>query len=180
MADKNKRITDVDFIESLNSDESFFINQHNAIKQIKRSNVVFDIANGGTGATTVANARNNLGLGNTDGALPVANGGTGASDAAVARANLGITPENIGAVTMKSVSANLSPNESWVDNEQTINVYGVTSNNTVVVSSEPSADNYNIYNECAIRCISQSDGKLTFSCESVPDVAVVVNVLILV
>ena len=35
------------------------------------------IANGGTGSSTVAGARNNLGLGNTDGALPVANGGTG-------------------------------------------------------------------------------------------------------
>lgn len=178
MADK--RITDVDFIESLNSDESFFINQHNALKQIKRNNVVFDIVNGGTGATTVAEARNNLGLGNTDGALPVANGGTGAFDASTARANLGITPKNIGAVTMKNISVNLFPNDSWVDNEQTIDVYGVTSNNTVVVSPEPSTDNYNAYNENAIRCISQSDGKLTFSCESVPDVEVVVNVLILV
>ena len=35
------------------------------------------IANGGTGATTVADARNALGLGNTSGAVPVANGGTG-------------------------------------------------------------------------------------------------------
>ena len=35
------------------------------------------IENGGTGATTVADARNALGLGNTSGAVPVANGGTG-------------------------------------------------------------------------------------------------------
>ena len=55
------------------------------------------IANGGTGATTAAAARNNLGLGNTSGALPVANGGTGATTAANARSNLGITPANIGA-----------------------------------------------------------------------------------
>lgn len=55
------------------------------------------IANGGTGQTTVAAARNALGLGNTSGALPVANGGTGAADAATARSNLGITPANIGA-----------------------------------------------------------------------------------
>ena len=39
------------------------------------------IANGGTNGTTVAEARNNLGLGNTDGALPIANGGTGARNA---------------------------------------------------------------------------------------------------
>ena len=56
------------------------------------------IANGGTGATTAAGARKNLGLGNTTGALPVANGGTGATTAAKARDNLGITPANIGAM----------------------------------------------------------------------------------
>ena len=48
------------------------------------------IANGGTGATTVAGARNALGLGNTTGALPIANGGTGATTAEQARTNLGI------------------------------------------------------------------------------------------
>ena len=47
------------------------------------------IANGGTGATSAAGTRNNLGLGNTTGALPVANGGTGATTAANARTNLG-------------------------------------------------------------------------------------------
>lgn len=52
------------------------------------------IANGGTGATTVAGARNALGLGNTSGAVPVANGGTGATTAEQARANLGISNIN--------------------------------------------------------------------------------------
>ena len=47
------------------------------------------IANGGTGATTVAGARNALGLGNTSGAVPIANGGTGATSASAARSNLG-------------------------------------------------------------------------------------------
>ncbi|WIC89443.1 minor tail protein [Microbacterium phage BAjuniper] len=37
------------------------------------------VANGGTGQTTLAAARNAMGLGNTTGALPVANGGTGAT-----------------------------------------------------------------------------------------------------
>ena len=46
------------------------------------------IANGGTGAKTVAGARNALGLGNTSGALPIANGGTGATTAAEALSNL--------------------------------------------------------------------------------------------
>ena len=58
----NKRITDVDFVDSLNSNESFFINQNNSIKQINKSNVVFDISNGGTGATTIEEARANLGI----------------------------------------------------------------------------------------------------------------------
>lgn len=85
------------------------------------------VASGGTGGTTVEEARNNLGLGNTSGALPIANGGTGcttladakklfsiaddtgvvpvssggtgAKTAADARTNLGITPANIGAAT---------------------------------------------------------------------------------
>ena len=47
------------------------------------------IANGGTGATTVEAARNALGLGNTSGAVPIANGGTGATSASAARSNLG-------------------------------------------------------------------------------------------
>lgn len=57
----NKRITDVDYLESLNSDESFFINQNNTLKQINKSNVVFDVVNGGTGATTAEEALANLG-----------------------------------------------------------------------------------------------------------------------
>ena len=59
---------------------------------------VLPVGNGGTGATTIAGARNKLGLGNTTGALPVANGGTGSTNAAAARNALGITPANIGAM----------------------------------------------------------------------------------
>lgn len=60
MADK--RITDVDFVDLLNSNESFFINQNNSIKQINKNNIVFGVANGGTGATTAKEARANLGV----------------------------------------------------------------------------------------------------------------------
>lgn len=76
------------------------------------------IANGGTGATTVAGARNALGLGNTTGALPIANGGTDASTAEQARTNLGIKDiatydvlpianGGTGATTAKQARANL-------------------------------------------------------------------------
>ena len=48
------------------------------------------ISKGGTGATTAAGARNNLGLGNTTGALPIANGGTGSSTVSGAQSALEI------------------------------------------------------------------------------------------
>jgi hypothetical protein len=48
------------------------------------------VANGGTGAKTVAQARKNMGLGETSGAVPVANGGTGATTPSEARTNLGL------------------------------------------------------------------------------------------
>lgn len=59
MADK--RITDVDIIESLDSNESFFVNKNNSIKQIKKEDIIFGIVNGGTGATNAVEARKNLG-----------------------------------------------------------------------------------------------------------------------
>jgi hypothetical protein len=73
------------------------------------------VADGGTGASTAAEARTNLGITPenigaaasahthdaadvTSGTFPVARGGTGADNAADARTNLGITPDNIGAI----------------------------------------------------------------------------------
>lgn len=56
------------------------------------------VASGGTGATTVAEARNNLGLGNTSGALPIANGGTGATSATAAIKALGLAKDNTGTI----------------------------------------------------------------------------------
>lgn len=56
-----KRITDVDFVDSLDNNESFFVNQNNTLKQINKNNITFGIQNGGTGATTAEEARINLG-----------------------------------------------------------------------------------------------------------------------
>lgn len=52
---------------------------------------IIAIANGGTGANTVAGARNALKLGNTDGPVPVANGGTGLTTNPSMVTNLGTT-----------------------------------------------------------------------------------------
>lgn len=48
------------------------------------------IGSGGTGQSTLALARNAMGLGNTTGALPVANGGTGTTTLALARNAMGL------------------------------------------------------------------------------------------
>jgi hypothetical protein len=66
---------------------------------------VIDLQHGGTGATTVAQARKNLGLGDSAGAIPITSGGTGATTAALARTNLGITPANIGALAATGTAA---------------------------------------------------------------------------
>lgn len=67
--------------------------------------LVLPISKGGTGGSTSADARNNLGVTPENiGAKPstqiesIAKGGTGANNAASARENLGITPENINAL----------------------------------------------------------------------------------
>ena len=71
------------------------------------------VANGGTGATTVAGARNALGLGNTSGAVPVANGGTGATSASAARTNLNAQ------VALATCDATLELNKaSWTTSDQ--------------------------------------------------------------
>lgn len=67
---------------------------------------------------------------------------------------------------------------AWSDNQQRIAVAGVTATNTVFVSPEPSTQNYDEYTSCGIRCVAQSPGYLTFSCEDVPGFDVVANVLV--
>lgn len=70
------------------------------------SDMVVPVKNGGTGQTTVAAARNALGLGNTAGAVPIANGGTGATTVASALANLDIRYGRMTSVTVNKTGLN--------------------------------------------------------------------------
>ena len=64
----------------------------------------------------------------------------------------------------------------WSDNSQTVTVSGVTANNAVVISPTPGS--YRSYGEFGVDCIAQAANSLTFVCDSVPDVALAVNVFI--
>ena len=64
----------------------------------------------------------------------------------------------------------------WSDNSQTVTVSGVTDNNAVVISPAPSS--YSSYGEFGVYCSAQAANRLTFVCDSVPDVALTVNVFI--
>ena len=108
--------------------------------------------------------------------LAISAGGTNAGTAAKAREELGITPANIGAVTMKTATANL-PVSGWSGNQQTVSVSGVTASNTVLVTAAPGS--YVHYTECAVRCTAQGDGTLTFAATDTPTSALTANVLIL-
>lgn len=78
----------------LKGDNSTYIMRLSQGRTVTIYNLALDnplpVSSGGTGQTTVAAARNAMGLGNTTGAVPVANGGTGATAAADARTNLGL------------------------------------------------------------------------------------------
>ena len=64
----------------------------------------------------------------------------------------------------------------WSDNSQTVTASCVTANNVVVIS--PAPNSYSSYGEFGVYCSAQAANNLTFVCDSVPDVALTVNVLI--
>lgn len=166
MADK--RITDVDYVDSLDSNESFFVNKNNAIKQINKSDIVFGISNGGTGAVTADEARVNLGATNE---AYVNAQIKAAKDYAVL-----VADEKVEAAKAKPSIITLV-SDGWVDNKQTISIENVTENSIVFIS--PNVTSHASYCESNTRCITQEYGSLTFQCEYIPSVNLVVNVVIM-
>lgn len=82
----------------------------------------------------------------------------------------------VNSVHMATATATLSTS-GWANNSQTVSVPGVTADNNIIPC--PAPESYTAYNESSVRCSAQADGKLTFTCDEVPSVALTVNVLIL-
>ena len=80
--------------------------------------------------------------------------------------------------THKDVSVTLLA-ASWSDNQQTVTVSGVKTNNVVRIDPAEDDTSYEAWVNCQIRSISQSTNSLTFKCRSAPSSDVTVNVLIL-
>lgn len=81
-----------------------------------------------------ATADHNHNITSLSGTLSVEQGGTGATTAAAARSNLGITPTNIGAITMQKKTATLSAS-GWAGNgpyTQSVSVSGISSSDTLI------------------------------------------------
>ena len=62
-------------------------------------------------------------------------------------------------------------------NSQTVDVTGVTSDSTIIVSPEPSS--IPDYADCGVYCSAQWSGTLTFSCSSTPSNNIVVNCIVM-
>jgi hypothetical protein len=68
--------------------------------------------------------------------------------------------------------------EEWSDSGRiTVNIDGVTEDNTIIVA--PSPDSKDAYNEAGVSCYSQYDGSLEFSCTTLPESNLTVNIIIL-
>lgn len=65
----------------------------------------------------------------------------------------------------------------WVDSRQTISVPGVTETNTIFVA--PVATDQDAYTESEIFCASQAVDALTFTCVTIPETDMFVNIVIL-
>lgn len=64
----------------------------------------------------------------------------------------------------------------WSNKTQTITISGVTENSDVTVAPVPNRANVLAYTEASVLCTGSGQNTVTFECEEVPDVALMVNV----
>ena len=133
------------------------------------------IANGGTGATSVAAARNALGLGNTSGAVPIANGGTGATSASDARSKLGAASRVSYTATITTTWSGSGPYT------QAVSVSGILSTDTPHIMPVYSTTNSTaISQKEAWACVSKAEtsaNTITFTCfEEKPATAIPIQI----
>lgn len=76
--------------------------------------------------------------------------------------------------TIKSEVITLTAS-NWVDNSQQVSSDIVTESNIVNVS--PTPESQSVYSESVVLCTAQSNGGVTFTCETVPDTDIHVNLV---
>ena len=65
----------------------------------------------------------------------------------------------------------------WSSNSQTVSSSIVTENNIVIVTPIP--DHQDVYSSSGIKCTSQANGSLVFTCNKLPDINITVNIVVL-
>lgn len=91
--------------------------------------------------------------------------------------NLNAKKAEASGITVSLISANWTASGDVYT--QTVNVTGVTSNtSTNLVTVSPNPNGFAAYTENVIRAVAQGAGTLTFNADSVPDVNVAVNIMV--
>lgn len=103
------------------------------------------------------------------GTVAIEKGGTGGQTAEAARTNLEAQKQHGKSTVTLTASG-------WANNTQTVNVTGVTEDNTVFLGA--ATESKEEYMDCEIKATAQGGGTLTFTCGIVPANALTVNVAI--
>lgn len=114
-----------------------------------------------------------------DGADPITVKAGNLEDGAVGTAKIkdkAVTAEKIAEGATHTTATVTLTAAGWSDNAQTADVPSVKADSTVIVS--PAPESFKAYGEAGIYCSAQAEGKLTFTCDSVPTAAITVNVVI--
>lgn len=102
--------------------------------------------------------------------IPTSGGSDVAADLAAMSSAIGSKADPSIAVSVTIAVAD------WSNQTCTKSVSGVTASNNIVVAPAPAS--HIAYGEAQIRATAQGSGTVSFACETVPDVAVTVNILI--